>query len=112
VSTRPQVMESSVVLQPVAVEDAGEEVPLDEPQRADELIAGEPVAQGPPSRGGMRCRQVAVRPFRAAIRHALPCVGLLMPFPSRFEPLCGKRASRLRYSFTIRNASNPFSRSI
>ncbi len=32
-------------------------------------------------------------------------------FPSRSEPLCGKRASRLRCLFTVRNASNPFSRS-
>ncbi len=56
-----------------------------------------------------RCRQVAVGAFRAAIRHALPCTGMLTCFLSRSEPLCGKRASRLRIVFTLCNASNPFS---
>jgi hypothetical protein len=37
---------------------------------------------------------------------------MLICFPCRSEPLCGKRASRLRKVFTASNASNPFSRSI
>jgi hypothetical protein len=62
--------------------------------------------------GGPRCHQVAVGPFRATLRHALPCTVVPTTFPSRSVPLCGKRASRLGYLFTVRNASNPFSRSI
>jgi hypothetical protein len=59
-----------------------------------------------------RCRQVAVGPCLTAIRHAFPCTAVLTCFLSRSELLCGKRASRLSYLFTNRNASNPFSRSI
>jgi hypothetical protein len=56
-----------------------------------------------------RCRQVAVGPFRAGTSRVLPCIAMLTCFLSGSGPLCGKRASRLRYLFTVRDCSNPFS---